>query len=122
MDVQQEQGLVQDVRERQDWDDTIAYRLGAVWRFTDVQEARVGLLQDDDPVPDDTARPSIPDSSRWALSLGYGYLGETWSVDAYVMPVFHDDRRAAGSNAEGVLDGTYRSDALLGGVSVRLRF
>jgi long-chain fatty acid transport protein len=114
--------FVVDTRQRQDWEDTIGYRLGVSWQFAEHHEARLGLLQDEGAVPEDTRRPALPDADRVGVALGYGFSGEAWSVDAYLSSSFYSDATANGDPGEGVLDGTYRSDSLGIGATVTRRF
>ena len=123
VDVQQEAPpFVVDTRLRQDWEDTIGYRLGVSWQFAEHHQARVGLLQDQGAVPDDTRRPALPDADRVGVAVGYGFAGSAWTVDAYLSSSFFSETTANGDPGEGVLDGTYRSDALNIGATVTRRF
>jgi long-chain fatty acid transport protein len=122
-DVRQETPpFVVDTRRREDWEDTVAYRLGAAWRLADRHEVRFGVLQEEGAVPGDTLRPSIPDADRWGFSAGYGFAGSSWTVDAYAMPLFFSDETANGDPQEGVIDGLYRQRRLLLGATFELRF
>lgn len=114
--------FVVDERLRQDWDDVIGYHLGVSWDFAEGHEARVGLLQEPTAVPDDTRRPGIVDSDRIGLSVGYGFSGQRFSVDAYAASSFFTDATASGDPGEGVLDGRYQTRALSLGGSVTCRF
>jgi long-chain fatty acid transport protein len=123
VDLEQETPpFVLDTRQRQDWDDTIGYRLGVSWQFAERHEARVGVLQDEGAVPDDTRRPALPDADRVGLAVGYGFSGAAWSVDAYLSSSFYAEATANGDPGEGVLDGEYRCDALSLGATVTWRF
>ena len=123
VDVQEETApFVVDTRLRQDWEDTIGYRLGVSWQFAERHQARLGLLQDEGAVPDDTRRPALPDADRVGLAVGYGFAGTAWSVDAYLSSSFYSEATANGDPGEGVLDGTYQSDALNIGATVTRRF
>jgi len=123
VDVQEETApFVVDTRLRQDWEDTIGYRLGVSWQFAERHQARLGLLQDEGAVPDDTRRPALPDADRVGLAVGYGFAGTAWSVDAYLSSSFYSEATANGDPGAGVLDGTYQSDALNIGATVTRRF
>ena len=123
VDVQQETPpFVVDIRQRQDWEDTIGYRIGASWQFAEHHEVRAGFLQDQGAVPDDTRRPALPDSDRVGVAVGYGFSGAAWSVDAYLSTSFYSEATANGDPGEGVLDGKYTSDAVTVGATVSRRF
>lgn len=114
-------GFVDDIRLREDWDDTFSYRFGAAKRTSGPSEWRFGGVIDEGPVPEDTLRPSIPDGDRWGLSVGYGYYGAKWRVDAYYMALFWDDltpsATSMGTIEDGVILGTYKSFGNLAGVT-----
>jgi long-chain fatty acid transport protein len=120
--LQETPPLVVDTRQRQDWEDTIGYRLGVSWQFAEHHEARAGLLQDQGAVPEDTRRPALPDADRVGVAFGYGYSGTVWTFDAYLSSSFFSDATANGDPGEGVLDGTYRTDAVGLGATVTRRF
>jgi len=73
-------------------------------------------------VPVDTLRPSIPDSDRDSVTIGYGFSNEKWNFDFYYMPLWFDTIRADGDVAEGIIDGTYTSFVHLMGGTVTYRF
>jgi long-chain fatty acid transport protein len=114
--------VVEDINLYEGWDDTMAFRLGAAWRVRDRHELRFGALMDQAPTRVDTLRPSIPDGDRTSVTVGYGYIGEKWSFDAYYMPLFFDDSTADGDHDEGVIDGTYEAFVHLAGVTFNYRF
>lgn len=111
------------------WDDTYAFRLGFAWKLSDRNQLRFGLVHDQNPIPDDRVRPSIPDADRDGLTLGYGFHGDKWDVDLYGMRLQFDDRDASGSfaslpssPADGVLDGRYEVATTLLGVTLGRRY
>jgi long-chain fatty acid transport protein len=114
--------VVEDITLREDWDDTMAFRLGAAYKLGEKHELRFGALTDEAPVPTDTLRPSIPDADRDSVTIGYGFHGAKWDFDVYYMPLWFDDITADGEAAEGVIEGTYTSFTHLAGVTVNYRF
>lgn len=113
-------GFVDDIDLREDWDDTLSYRFGAVKR-TGNAEWRFGAVFDEQTVPADTLRASIPDAERYAPTIGYGRQGNKWSFDAYYMALFTSESTAIGTE-EGVIQGEFSSFAHLGGVTLTRRF
>jgi long-chain fatty acid transport protein len=125
--------VVADITQVENWKDTYAVRVGAAWKIMEKQELRFGALWDKNPIPDETLRPSIPDSDRWSVTLGYGFTGKSFSIDAYYMPLFFQNRNAKGAatgkpsanpyqKVDGVIDGSYESFIHLLGASLTWRF
>jgi long-chain fatty acid transport protein len=114
--------VVEDIYLREDWSNTKAFRLGAAYKLSDRHALYFGALTDEAPVPVDTLRPSIPDSDRDSVTIGYGFSGAKWDFDFYYMPLWFDKITADGAQEEGVIDGTYSSFTHLAGVTVNYRF
>ena len=114
-------GFVEDISLREDWDDTFSYRFGATKRTASGNEWRFGFVYDEQTVPDDTLRPSIPDGDRYGPSFGYGLNRDRWSADFYYFPIFFSEASAVGTE-EGVIQGEYSSFVQLAGVTFRRRF
>jgi long-subunit fatty acid transport protein len=113
--------VVEDVTLRQDWENTYAYRFGAAWAVAERHELRFGAVFDEGAIPADRVRPFIPDADRTSVTIGYGFVGERWNIDAFYMPmVFSDIDAVAGE--DGVVPGTYSSTLHLAGVTFNLRF
>ena len=55
------------------------------------------------------------------MTFGYGYIGESWNIDVYYMPLFFEDQDAV-AGEEGVIPGTYESFVHLAGVTLNYRF
>ena len=112
-------GLVEDIVLREDWDDVFAYRFGAQ-KTSGKNVYRFGVVYDEQTVPNDTLRPSIPDADRWGPTIGYTRNNDKWSVDLYYFPLFFSDTSAVGTE-EGVIQGEYTSSVNLAGATLRIR-
>ncbi len=119
-------GLVEDIHLREDWDDALAYRFGVNWDNDGPHSWRFGVVFDEGAGQSDTLRPSIPESDRTGITIGYGYGGRSWGLDLYYMALFVDDvqatPRADGTIEEGVILGEYSSFAHLAGASYSYHF
>jgi long-chain fatty acid transport protein len=106
------------------WDDTTAIRLGGAYDIVkDKHQIRAGILTDENPVPDATLRPSIPDSDRDSFTVGYGWSGRSIDLDFYYMALFFDERTVAANPLDpSVIAGTYESFSHLAGVTFSWRF
>lgn len=111
-----------DIVLEENWDDTFSYRVGAAWGLAEAHELRFGAVYDEAPIPADTLRPSIPDGDRTGATVGYGYVEDTWGLDAYLMGLWFDDATASGDASAGVIDGVYETSTTLLGVSLNVRF
>jgi len=129
LDISVDEG--DDIYLEENWDDTFAFRLGAAYDLNDRHQIRFGALFDQSPVPVETLRPSIPDSDRTAVTIGYGFSGKSWNIDAYYMPLFFDETTAKGDPAmkplatttpDGVVDGKYETFGHLLGVTFNKGF
>jgi long-chain fatty acid transport protein len=108
----------------ENWDATWSYRLGVAVRLDSGlhHEIRLGGVFDETPIPVEYLRPSIPDSDRTGYTIGYGWQGGHFGIDAYAMQIDFDDITANGSPADGVINGTYTSSILLIGGTLKYRF
>ncbi|MCP3960943.1 MAG: hypothetical protein GY719_24110 [bacterium] len=110
-------GFVDDIALAEDWDDSLAIRVGAARKLGPNQELRFGVNLEEGVVPEETLRPSIPDADRTAPSIGYGYMGNKWTVDAYAQTFIFDDVTSVGGE-EGVIVADYDSSITLFGFTI----
>lgn len=64
-----------------DWNDTLAYRFGAEYQYSDLWVWRAGYVYDNSPVPDDTRSLELPGSDGHIFSFGCTRRFEVWDVD-----------------------------------------
>ncbi|MBZ0113292.1 MAG: outer membrane protein transport protein [Thermoanaerobaculia bacterium] len=116
-------GFSEDLFIPEDWDDTMAYRFGMA-RSSGNHEWRFGALFDEGAVPANRLRPSIPDADRTGGTIGFGFEGAKWNIDAYYLALFFSDQAAERTDAgsEGVVLGDYKSFANLAGLTFSRRF
>lgn len=119
-----------DITQAENWSDTVAFRIGAAWSLAEAHQLRVGLVRDQNPIPTNTMRPSIPDADRTGLTFGYGFSGKRFVIDGYAMALKFDDRIVSGvfgspgvsTPYDGVIDGEYKSKVLLLGLTAGYKF
>ncbi|HET9451133.1 MAG TPA: outer membrane protein transport protein [Aggregicoccus sp.] len=58
---------------KKDWENTLAFRVGAEYGFTQALTGRLGVVYDPTPSPEETLSPDLPDADRIAVALGGGY-------------------------------------------------
>ena len=114
-------GFVDDIALAEDWEDSLAIRVGLSRKLGANGELRLGVNLEESAVPLETLRPSIPDADRTAPSIGYGYAGNKWTLDAYAQTFITDDNTAV-RGEEGVIVAEYTSDLTLFGFTVGRRW
>lgn len=66
---------------KKDWDDTLAYRFGAEYRYSDIWIWRGGYVYDNSPVPDSTRSFELPGADGHIFSFGFTRKGQVWDMD-----------------------------------------
>ncbi len=121
IDIQNNTQFSRDLVVREDWDDTMSYRLGVNFQLSEANSWQAGLVYDESPVPVETLRPSIPDANRTGLSLGFGHSGSSFGFNLYYMALQFDDIDSK-RGADGVINGTYESFVHLAGGTLSFKF
>jgi len=76
----------------QHWEDSWSFNLGASYDYNPDWTFRAGYVFDQSPVQDEYRNPSIPDSDRNAIALGFSYHpGSQLSVDFGYMHIWFKD-------------------------------
>ncbi|MCP4205272.1 MAG: hypothetical protein GY769_25455 [bacterium] len=114
-------GFVEDIALAENWDDSLAIRIGASRKLGAKGELRFGVNIEEGVVPETTLRPSIPDADRTAPSIGYGYLGNKWAIDGYAQTFLFDDITSV-RGEEGVIVADYDSGITLFGITFGRRW
>ncbi|MDZ7663438.1 OmpP1/FadL family transporter [Thiohalophilus sp.] len=113
-----------------DWDDTWAYRLGAIYQMNAKTRLMFGYAADETPQPDEHFSARVPDNDRQLYSLGMTHDFGNWNLELAYMLVDVDDREVnssdpyAGTEANGTdaYNGTYQSDSDLISVGMSMEF
>ena len=124
IDLANETLFSRDLEIVENWDDTMSYRIGVNWKTSSTTEWRFGAVFDESPIPVEYLRPSIPDSDRIGLTIGYGRKGNKVDLDLYYMYLDFDEITAVpgAPESEGVIAGTYDSATHLAGIGLNWRF
>lgn len=91
----------------EEYDDTFAARLGAEYRREDCTY-RAGYYFDPAAAPVESVTPLLPDAGRHGVTLGFGLQRGAWTLDAYNLFLFVQDRSTESRERDGY-DGTYKS-------------
>lgn len=101
-----------------DWKDVWAFRFGAEYALNETWDLRAGYAYDNNPAPDSTVAPDLPDSDRHNFTVGFGYNQDWGSIDVAYMYVLFKDRNVSNS----VQAGKYEADVHLVGANVTFKF
>lgn len=103
---------------------SIILRAGLQYMLKEYFALRAGVVYDQAPQPVETMDPSLPDASRVAFTLGFGYTKNRIKVDiAYQYEIFSD--RTSPNRyiyPMGLGEGTYHTSAQLLGFTLGYRF
>ncbi|MBW8874655.1 MAG: outer membrane protein transport protein [Acidobacteria bacterium] len=102
----------------ENWKDVYNYRLGLRWQANPTSQLRLGYVYDQTPQQEEGVSPLLPDANRNGYCIGYGYTG-AWKADFALMYLpFKERSRNKSFPGEGPFFGTYKTDALLLGVTL----
>lgn len=106
------------------WKDVWCYKAGGQYALTNNVDLRAGYMYDNNPVPDSTLGPVLPDSDRHSFSIGQGFHNDIFSLDLAYMWTHFVDRTVNNQNMTELTgaNGTYKSDVHLFGASVSMKF
>lgn len=124
IDISDNKGaLLPDTNAEKNWQDVVAFRLGAEYRVTDPLALRAGFVYDPTPAPAGTVGPELPDPTRLDYMVGAGYKVGPWTIDGALMYVDKKDRTVSNMTAAGTgFNGTWTGDAWLASVDVGYKF
>lgn len=110
--------------DEKDWKDVWCLRIGGQYRLSDQWKIKAGYLYDKNPVKEERFETRIPDSDRHGISIGIGYTAGKFSIDAAYLYLRFNNRTISNSLADNddSLNGTYKSQAHLAGVTVGYKF
>ena len=107
---------------------TMAYKIGAEYRYTDNLALRCGYIYNENATPDEAWRPSLPDTSMHFLMAGFGYRIGPVTINTALQVVFYEKRTIDNNvdanelTSSSSIDGTYRTWAPCASVGATYRF
>jgi long-chain fatty acid transport protein len=105
------------------WKSTFAYNIGARYRINESVSILAGYLFGDNPVPDDTLDPAIPDSDSHYFSVGTELSFGKFRVDlSYAYQLMEDRIKSNLAGGGPIANGKYSSDLHLAAVSLAYSF
>ena len=91
----------------ENYDDQIQIRAGAEHRLP-TWTYRFGYYYDHSPVPPESVTPLLPDANRHGVTVGAGWTLDRWTIDAYNLFLFVENRSTEGKERDGY-NGTYKT-------------
>ncbi len=107
------------------WRDTHTFNLGGIYKVTDSVALMAGYLHSNDPVPDSTFEPTIPDSETHLITVGSEIKFNRFKIAAsygYQLLEERTKNNSVGAAAGGSANGAYNSDIHLLGLSAVYKF
>ena len=121
LDLGPNNALLQQAVIPQNWEDTWTYGVGADWTYAEGRVLRGGYSFIESPIPNRTFSPTIPDSDRHVLAVGWGrQAGAGWVDVAYAYSLLDD--RDISDNQNPAFNGHYEFDPHLLAISYRRGF
>ena len=113
------------------WKDVWCFRVGGQYKLSDQWKLRAGYVYDKSPVGESYFDTRTPDSNRQGITLGTGYASGNMTVDLAYMYLRFNKRTISNSLADddpnpftpdNSLNGTYKSQAQLAGITLGYKF
>lgn len=103
---------------------SIILRAGLQYLFRENLAFRAGLIYDQTPQPVESMDPTLPDASRVAFTLGFGYTKDRLKIDVGYQLELFSDRTSPNRDIypNGLGYGTYHTSAQLVGFTLGYRF
>jgi long-chain fatty acid transport protein len=117
-----------DVTQQQDLKNSVAYKVGAEYKYSDNLALRCGYIYDQNATAEETWRPSLPDTDTHFFTGGFGYKTGGVTIDTAVQFVYYATRRINNDvdmneeTSSSTIDGTYRTWAPCASVSATYAF
>ena len=120
----------QTITSTNNWDDTWALRLGAIYAMNEKTNLLLGYSYDETGQPDQYFSARVPDNDRQLFSVGVTHDYAGWTLEASYMYVMVDDRtfntatapNPADPNGTSLYNGTYESSVNLLGIGLSTKF
>jgi long-chain fatty acid transport protein len=119
------------VTDEKQWKDVWCLRIGGEYRLSDQWRLRAGYLYDKNPVPESRFETRTPDADRQGISIGTGYAKGRMTIDLGYMYLLFNKRTINDSQTDddanpltpaNPLNGTYKSQAQLAGITFGYKF
>jgi len=124
------------ITSKNNWSDSMAYRLGATYDLSSTNQLRFGYAYDETPSDDNFFSARVPGNDRQMLSMGLAHKQADWTIEFGYLYMQADDRKINASksfqtgviggntdpNGTNAYDGTYKLSAHLFSFGVSTQF
>jgi long-chain fatty acid transport protein len=109
-----------DTKSSRNYQNTSAFRLGGQYNVTSKFDVRAGIKYLKSPIKDGYVSPDVPDADHVSYSLGVGYkFNSHFTVDASFT---YESMSRTDTNLESQLNGTYKTNIYIPGISINYNF
>jgi len=119
---------IPDAAQKQGFRNTVAYKLGTEYQYSDKLALRVGYIYNQNATPEENWRPSQLDTDAQFVTAGFGYRVSGWTIDTAVQLIFYK-KRSIDNNVDenettssSSIDGTYTAFAPCVSLATTYRF
>ncbi len=117
------------VAKAQDLENTVAYKFGTEYHWSDNLDLRAGYIYNENATPENAWRPSLPDTDVHFLTMGTGHnISKATTIDTALQLVYYE-KRTIDNNVDfnefassSSIDGTYRTFAPCLSIAVNHKF
>jgi long-chain fatty acid transport protein len=117
---------------KRDWDNSMAYRIGAQYSYNEKLDLRAGFYYDETPTNDQYYAPETPGANKIGITGGFSYLlNEKFSIDAAFIYskgdkiTAEDTNTAIGADGNGqpvYFGGKYQNTAFIPSIGITYNF
>lgn len=107
---------------------TITYKIGAEYSYSDTLSLRAGYIRNENATPEANWRPSLADTDAQFITCGFGYTVGDLTVDTALQLVLHEDKEIDNNVdmnetlSPSTVDGMYEAYGVVASVSGTYRF
>ncbi len=105
-----------------DWSNTWAFNLGTKYQLNDRVALMAGYLYGDNPIPDDTFEPAIPDSDTHLFTIGSELTFDNFKIAVAYGYQLQENRNKNTNEYGAAANGSYENHIHLAAISLRYAF
>ncbi len=110
---------------KREWDNTMAYRIGAQYSYSNKLDLRAGFYYDETPVQNNHYAPETPGSNKIGITAGFSYLlNEKFSIDGAFLYGIGEKVTGTSVNSQNkpIFSGEYQNTAFIPSLGITYNF